>query len=112
MRTSFGAAVVVAGAAILACTTSLPAFAGIIVTDAKIASGKLTVTGTNSKASTVVTLDGKYNAMSSATKVFTFNLVYHPDDCVIELMEAGLVAPVRAVVANCGPRGVNPKGAW
>jgi hypothetical protein len=27
-------------------------------------------------------------------------------------MEAGLLTPVRAVVADCGPRGVNPKGAW
>ena len=112
MKTSFSAAVVVTGAAMLLCAATLPAFAGITVTDAKIASGKLLVTGTNSKASTAVTLDGKYTATSSATRVFTFNLVYHPDDCVVELMEAGLVTPVRAVVANCGPRGVNPKGAW
>jgi hypothetical protein len=96
----------------LLCATALPASAGIIVTDAKIAGGKLTVTGTNSKASTAVTLDGKYTAMSSATRVFTFNLVYHPDDCLVELTEAGLVTPVRAVVANCGPRGLNAKGAW
>jgi hypothetical protein len=111
MKTSFRTAVV-AGATMLLCAASLPAFAGIIVSDAKIDNGKLTVTGTNSKASTAVTLDGKYNATSSATRVFTFNLVYHPDDCVVELMEAGLVTPVRAVVANCGPRGLNPKGAW
>jgi hypothetical protein len=112
MRTSLSTAVVVAGAAMLLCTTALPASAGIIVTDAKIASGKLVVTGTNSKAATAVTLDGKYTVMSSATKAFTFNLVYHPDDCVVELTEAGLVTPVRAVVADCGPRGLNAKGAW
>lgn len=112
MRTSsFSAAVVVTGAMLL-CATALPASAGIIVSDAKIDNGKLTVTGTNSRASTVVTLDGKYNATSNATKAFTFNLVYHPADCIVELTEAGLLTPVRAVVANCGARGLNAKGAW
>jgi hypothetical protein len=112
MKTSFSTAVILTGAAMLACAAPVSAFAGIIVTDAKIASGKLTVTGTNSKASTAVTLDGKYKATSNASRVFTFNLVYHPDDCIVELTEAGLVTPVRAVVADCGARGLNAKGAW
>jgi hypothetical protein len=114
MKTSFNAAsaVIFTGAAMIACASSAPAFAGIIVSDAKIASGKLVVTGTNSKANTAVTLDGKFTVTSTLTKGFTFNLVYHPDDCVIELTESGSTTRVRAVVADCGPRGVNPKGAW
>jgi hypothetical protein len=107
----FGAASAhVFAAAVLVST--LPAHAeSITVTDAKIAAGKLVVTGTSTKANSTVTVDGQFTATSNAAKSFTFNLLYHPDDCMVEVAE-GSAAPLRAVVANCGARGVNPRGAW
>jgi hypothetical protein len=102
---------VLAVAAIFAAT--MPAYAqNIVVTDAKIASGKLVVTGTSSKPNSTMTLEGQFTATSNTAKTFNFNVLYHPDDCLVELTEAGSSTPVRAVVANCGTRGVNPRGAW
>src|SRR5690349_4148212 len=113
MRHSFGrtSGPVLAAAAMFAA--GVPAYAqDIVVSDAKIASGKLVVTGTSSKPNSTMTLEGQFTATSNAAKTFNFNVLYHPDDCFVELTEAGSSKPVRAVVANCGTRGVNPRGAW
>jgi hypothetical protein len=91
-----------------------PAFAAdITVTDAKIAGGKLVVTGTTNRANDNVTLDGEYNAKSNAARAFSFDLAYLPPDCAVELATAASATrPTRAVIANCAPRGVNPLGPW
>jgi hypothetical protein len=85
----------------------------IAVTDAKIAGGMLVVTGTTAKAHTKLTLDGQFNATSNAAKTFSFNLVYLPAGCIVELTDAASAGtPTQAVIADCGPHGVNPMGAW
>jgi hypothetical protein len=111
MRQSSGAVTArLLATAILAAAS--PAYAETItLNDAKIANGKLVVSGTSSKPNSAVTLDGQFTATSNAAKSFAFNVLYHPDTCVVELKE-GSTAPLRAVVANCGTRGVNPRGAW
>jgi hypothetical protein len=109
MKSVFGA--FFAGAAL--AMSPLAAFAAATtVTDAKIANGKLVITGTSKGANSTLRLDGQFTAKSSATRQFTFDVVYHPTDCTVELTEAGSAAPTRAVVANCGVRGLNPKGEW
>jgi hypothetical protein len=94
--------------------------ADISVTDAKIAGGKLVVTGTTAAPNTWVRLDGQtaaeFNVKSGADRSFAFGLVYHPGDCIVDLQK--LVSPntlgaaARALVADCGPAGVSPRGAW
>src|SRR5687768_11012493 len=113
MARLFGAA----SAQLLAVTliaTGAPAYAqNITINDAKIAGGKLVVTGGTVNAQTRVTLDGQFNVTSNAAKAFAFNLVYLPPDCIVELTDVASAAkPTFAVVANCAPRGINPMGAW
>jgi hypothetical protein len=100
--------------AVALITTGAPAYAqNITINDAKIAGGKLVVTGTSVSAQTRITLDRQFNATSNPAKAFAFNLVYLPPDCIVELTDAASAAkPTLAVVANCAPRGINPMGAW
>ena len=112
IRRRFGAAVM-ATAAILALSpaySSALASSGLIVKDAKIEQGRLKVWGTSYKGSSVK-LDGIYVAQISGD-TFSFNIVYLPSDCIIDLTLIGATGTAKAVVANCGPRGVNPRGAW
>jgi hypothetical protein len=108
-------------AAALACgvtigilaATALARATDIMVTEAKIEQGKLVVTGTTLTANTQVKLDSLFTATSNGSKVFTFTLVYHPVDCVVDLVTVGSTAtPTRAVVADCGANGVNPLRSW
>ena len=45
-----------------------------------------------------------------------FNLIYHPGDCIVALQKftppSTLGPATYAVVAGCGPRSLNPRGAW
>ncbi len=87
------------------------ASAAITVLTAKIEAGRLKVSGT-SPSGTSVKLDNLFSA-PLAGGAFNFNLVYLPTDCIVDLTLVGATAaPVKAVVADCGPRGVNAKGAW
>jgi hypothetical protein len=89
------------------------AAADIMITGAEISGGDLVVTGTTRMARTHVTLDGKFEAISNAARTFTFTVVYLPADCIVEVAKSrSSAAPVQAVVSNCGPRGVTPRGAW
>lgn len=102
---------IAAAALMLAVGATTEAGAALAITSAKIEAGKLIVTGTTVSASQAVQLDGLFNATSNAQKVFTFNLGdYHPADCVVEAKVGA--AAVNAAVANCGPRGLTPRGAW
>ena len=108
------AAVLVCGMTISISAGTVPARAAeITVTDAKIAAGKLVVTGKTHTANTQVKLDSLFTATSNSSKDFTFNIVYLPADCIIDIVKVGsIAAPTRAVVANCGPNSVNPPGNW
>ncbi len=99
-------------AALLLLATDV-ASAAITVTDAKIVAGKLIVKGT-SPTGTAVKLDNLTAApIDSATRVFSYNVVYHPGDCIVDLTLVGATAPkVKAVVASCGPWGLRARGAW
>ena len=87
--------------------------AAITVTEAQIVAGKLVVKGTSSTG-TAVKLDNlTAAAINSATRVFSYNVVYHPGDCVVDLVVVGATAPaVKAVVASCGPWGLRARGGW
>lgn len=84
--------------------------ARIAVTKASIEAGRLVIEGTTPQARQRVTLDGRHTATSNANRRFGFSLAYHPASCVVDLTAGAATA--RAVVADCGPRGVTPRGAW
>jgi len=106
---SFCFAAAIGGAAML--STAAAQAAGITVTDAKIAQGELTVTGTSPNANQSVQLDGQFTGTSNANKIFAFHLTdYHPADCIVTLTAGAATAT--AVVANCGERGLSARGAW
>ncbi|HEX9904633.1 MAG TPA: carbohydrate-binding protein, partial [Propylenella sp.] len=87
------------------------AAAEIVVTEAKIQAGELIVEGKTPSASQKITLDGRFTVTSDGAKVFAFGLAnYLPSDCIVDL-KAGAKAR-KAVVADCGPQGVTPRGAW
>jgi hypothetical protein len=95
--------------------------ADVLVTGAKIEAGRLVITGTTTPGGMRVRLDGQtataFNVMSNATtRVFGFNVVYHPGDCIVALQKltppSTLGAATYAVVAGCGPRSLVPRGAW
>ena len=87
--------------------------ADITVTTATITAGKLVVTGT-SPTGTSVQLDKLTAApIDAVTRAFSYNVVYHPGDCIVDLKLIGATAPtVKAVVALCGPWGLRARGAW
>ena len=94
--------------------------ADITVTSAKLQAGRLVITGTTVSPGMRVRLDGQaaapFNVMSTLQKAFTFSLVYHPGDCVVALQKltppSTLGPAVSAVVSDCGPRGLLPRGIW
>ena len=94
--------------------------ADLSVSDARIEAGKLVITGTSATPNMRVRLDGQsgagFNVTSTATGEFNFSLVYLPSDCIVTLQKltlpSTLGAPAHAVVSDCGPRGVSPRGAW
>lgn len=95
--------------------------AEISVTSAQIQAGKLVIKGTTDPGGMKVRLDGQtvpaFNVTSNTqTKVFTFSLVYHPGDCIVALQRvfgnSSLGTATNALVGNCGPRALSPRGAW
>ena len=89
-----------------------PALAGITITSASVTAGKLVVRGTSSTG-TSVKLDGVYSTpISSTTRAFKFSLNYLPPDCIVDLSLVGATGKAQAVIAFCGPKGINPRGAW
>lgn len=90
---------------------SFPANAAISITEAKIAAGRLIVSGTSDLGDTV-SLDGYY-VTDVTNKSFTFSLVYVPTSCIVSLGAPGTSTPnVRAAIANCAPMPVKALGAW
>ena len=108
------------GFAVISLVAGAANAADVSVTDAKIEGGKLVITGTTAAPNTWVRLDGQtsstFNVKSGADGAFGFSLVYHPGDCVVGVQKlispTSLGAATSALVANCGPAGVTPRGAW
>jgi hypothetical protein len=101
-----------AGAATLVAPLAANA-AGITVTSAKVASGKLTVTGTTPAANQQLKLDGTFTTTSNASKVYTFTIAtYLPADCIVDLALVSGTATGTAPVANCAPQSIYLRGPW
>src|SRR5262245_47070223 len=102
------------GAAAGVCRVVSPARAAVqipVLTKVAIEGRTLVIFGKRRVAGQTVKLDnGVANTISDADRNFTFELVYLPPDCLVELKVGAQIKT--AVVANCGPKGVNPKGAW
>lgn len=87
-----------------------PSLAAMSIAEAKIGEGKLTVSGAGAEGNAEVMLDGKFTAQSSRRGRFSFEVVYHPPGCVVEVSSKQERA--KAVVANCGEQGPpGPAGA-
>ena len=107
-------------AALSILVTASAQAADISIDDAKVAGGKLVITGTTDSPNTWVRLDGQtdqsFNVKSDAEGAFAFGLVYHPGDCIVDLQRlispTALGAATSVLVANCGPAGVSPRRAW
>jgi len=85
--------------------------AGIVITDAKIAAGKLTVQGKSPAPSQTVELDGKFSVQSDASRNFSFGIGYVPADCVVQITVGA--SSRKAAIANCAvgqPQGVSVTG--
>ncbi len=100
-------------AIVLSTLAALPVHAaGITISDAKIAAGKLTVVGKSPGANQAVKLDNQFTTTSNAQGTFTFNVVYVPTDCIVRLVAGGAVK--HAAIANCAvapPRGADINGS-
>jgi hypothetical protein len=85
--------------------------AEIAITAAEVNKGLLIVSGKTPSPNQQIRLDDQITAVSNGSRAFKFELSdYLPPDCIVELQAGGKTA--NAVVANCGPRGVSPRGAW
>jgi hypothetical protein len=83
----------------------------ITITNATVDSGLLVVSGKTPSPNQQIKLDHQITTVSNASRVFKFELSdYLPPDCIVELQAGDKTA--NAVVANCGPQGVSPRGAW
>lgn len=81
---------------------------GIVIADAKIEAGKLTVLGKSHAPDQTVELDGKFSVQSDGSGNFSFGVPYVPAGCVVEITAGA--SSERAAVANCAvgqPRGAN-----
>ncbi|WP_237154890.1 hypothetical protein [Oryzibacter oryziterrae] len=108
--TNFFAKALVYSTAILAPVT---AQAGVTVTKSEIAAGKLVVEGTASSGSSIK-LDGQFTAtVDPASRKFAFSVLYLPKDCMVDLtVGTSATIAAQAIVADCGPQGLNAMGAW
>ena len=106
----FGALVVSLGALVLPSPASAAAQITSL-TKVTIEGGNLVIEGKTRRAGQTVKLDnGVATTISDASRNFSFELVYLPTGCVVELKVGAVIKT--AVVASCGPKGVNPQGAW
>lgn len=95
----------------LCLASSVAEAAKLKVVDAGVTGGALAVSGKADLAGWKIVLDGQYETTSDASGAFTFRLTnYLPPSCIVTLEAGGAVRT--AVVANCGPRGLTPRGAW
>lgn len=107
--------------AMIGAPVGTAAAADLTVTTAKIDGGKLVIAGTTQTGGMKVRLDGQtdaaFNTVSNnGTRAFSLSPVYYPGDCIVSLQKVGannvLGPAVNALVANCGARGLAPRGQW
>jgi len=97
-------------------TLALPAPASAVepiksLSKVAIEAGNLVIVGKTRAAGRTVKLDdGVATTVSDGNGDFSFELVYLPADCVVDLKVGATIKT--AAVADCGPKGVNPQGAW
>ena len=103
-----------AGLAALVATAPLAASAaGITVTSAKVAAGKLTVTGKTPLPNQQVKLDGAFTTTSNGSNIYTFTIAtYLPADCIVDLTLVSGAATGTSAVANCAPQSIYLRGPW
>lgn len=86
-------------------------YPGLVIEKAEIANGKLVISGGSPWRKTKISLVGtSYSTTTDASGRFAFSLLYLPPDCAVQVSGQGVV--VDAIVAMCGPRGVETQGAW
>lgn len=97
---------------VTACLAASAAEAATLrISDATVTGGRLIISGKTDLGGRTVVLDGQFETTAEADGSFTFRLSnYLPSTCIVRL-EADDAART-AVVANCGARGVTPRGAW
>ncbi|WP_304610550.1 hypothetical protein [Oryzibacter oryziterrae] len=95
------------------CLAVVPASAKVVITKSEISQGKLVVEGT-STTDTTIKLDDAYTAtINATTRKFSFSKVYLPKNCIVTLkLGASNAVAATAVVAYCGPKGLNAMGSW
>jgi Collagen triple helix repeat (20 copies) len=98
-----------ASAAPVEASTVLPN-SRITLTKAAIEAGRLIVEGVTDGATTRITLDGRYTQASRRDAPFRFSKSYLPPDCIVSLETD--TGSDQAVVAGCGPKGLNFLGPW
>src|SRR3954447_17402231 len=80
-----------------------PSYAAMSIAEAAISQGKLVVQAAGTEGGADVVLDGKFTAKSSRRGRFSFEVVYYPQGCVVEI--SSKQERTKAVVANCGQQG-------
>lgn len=80
---------------------------------AAVEQGRLVVVGTTKRPGQTVKLDRRFSTRSNHLGVFSFSLLYLPDNCIIKAVSGE--ARRRVLVQYCGPQGEagepGPKGA-
>lgn len=103
-----------------AATSALAEAPDIIIRDARIAGGRLQISGRAPAPYARLRLDGKsapaFNVVARGDRSFALSAVYLPKDCIVSLqrvLPTGALGPVsEAVVANCAPVALTPRGNW
>ena len=114
MKKTFGPRNLAVPALIFSCLTAATtsAYADIAINRAEISGGKLVVAGSRTGTAPSISLDKRFTTGVVSSK-FAFSLDYLPTDCIVDLAATGGTGgKTRAVIANCGPKGLNLRGAW
>ncbi len=89
------------------------AMAGVVIATARIDQGLLLVTGTSPTGTTVKMDLFDPVPIDPVTRQFSISEVYVPADCIVDLEIAGSpIVRTSAVIANCAPANLIPRGTW
>lgn len=96
-----------------AALSSHSAMAGVVIATAKIDQGLLLINGTSSFGTQVQMDLFDPVPIDPGTRQFSMSVVYVPADCIVDLqITGGVTIQSSAVVANCSPANLIPRGAW
>ena len=92
---------------------SQSAIAGVVIAEAKIDKGLLVVTGASSIGTSVQMDLFDPVLIDPVTRTFSISEVYVPADCIVDLEITGSATfHSAAVIANCSPANLIPRGNW